>query len=363
MGSLYRRGKVWWLKYYQNGRATRESSGSAKETVARRLLKDREGDVVRGVPVIPKVGRVTFAEAAADLEADYSTNKKRSLETVRRHVTKHLTPHFRNRRLAEIRTDTVRLYVAARQLEGAANATINRELSALKRMFSLAVQAGKLHAKPHIPMLREDNIRTGFFEHQQFTAVRDHLPPALRSVATFAYYTGWRVQSEVLGLQWHQVDLKAGIVRLDPGTTKNREGRTFPLGMLDDLRDTVETQRAATDALQRTGGEIVPWVFHRDGERIRNFRKAWRAACKAAGCPGRIPHDFRRTAVRNLVRAGVPEKTAMQLTGHKTRAVFDRYDIVDESDLRVAASRLNTLMGTLSGTMKQAEPTATTRTA
>jgi integrase len=160
-------------------------------------------------------------------------------------------------------------------------------------------------------------------------------------VATFAYYTGWRVQSEVLTLQWHQVDLKAGVVRLDPGTTKNREGRVFPLGMLDDLRTSVEAQRACTEALQRARGEIVASVFHREGQPIRNFRKAWKTACKAAGCPGRIPHDFRRTAMRNLVRAGVPEKTAMQLTGHKTRAVFDRYDIVDESDLRVATGKLN----------------------
>ncbi len=363
MGSIYRRGKVWWLKYYQNGRAVRESSGSEKETVARRVLRDREGDVVKGIPIIPKAGRVTFDEAAGDLDRDYSTNNKRSLVTVRRHVQRHLRPYFKNRRMVEIRTDAIRTYISQRQTEGASNATINRELAALKRMFTLAIQAGKLHSKPHIPMLREDNVRTGFFEHAQFSAVRAHLPVALQPVATFAYYTGWRVQSEVLPLQWHQVDLKAGVVRLEPGTTKNREGRIFPLGMLDDLRCSIESQRASTEALQRSRGEIVASVFHRDGQPIRNFRKAWKAACKAAGCPGRIPHDFRRTAVRNLVRAGVPEKTAMQLTGHKTRAVFDRYDIVDESDLRVATGKLNNLMGTLSGTIEQAEGNATTRTA
>jgi integrase len=374
MGSPYRRSErrpdgtvvdwpTWWLKYYQNGRPVRESSGTSKETVARRMLKDREGDVAKGVPITPKVGRVTFDEAADDLETDYNTNKKRSLETVRRHLTKHLKPYFKNRRLAEIRTDTVRAYIAARQTEKAANATINRELSALKRMFSLSVQAAKLHAKPHVPMLQENNVRTGFFEHAQFTAVRNHLPEALQPVATFAYYTGWRTVSEVLPLRWHQVDMNAGIVRLDPGTTKNREGRTFPLGMVDDLRLTLEAQKAATEALQRARGEIIPWVFHRDGESIRNFRKAWMAACKAAGCPARIPHDFRRTAVRNLVRAGVPEKTAMQLTGHKTRSVFDRYDIVDETDLRAAAAKLNALMGTVSGTVKQNHAIQQTRTA
>jgi Phage integrase, N-terminal SAM-like domain len=155
MGSLYRRGKVWWLKYYQNGRSVRESSGSEKEPVARRVLRDREGDVVKGIPIIPKAGRVTFDEAADDLDRDYSTNNTRSLVTVRRNVQKHLRPYFKNRRMAEIRTDAIRTYISQRQTEGASNATISRELAALKRLFTFAIQAGKLHSKPHIPMLRE----------------------------------------------------------------------------------------------------------------------------------------------------------------------------------------------------------------
>src|SRR5918993_892092 len=98
-----------------------------------------------------------------------------------------------------------------------ANATINRELAALKRMFVLAIQGGKLLARPHIAMLLEDNVRRGFFERAQFEAVREHLPAPLRGVATFAYVTGWRVQSEILPLQWHQVDREGGTVRLFAG--------------------------------------------------------------------------------------------------------------------------------------------------
>lgn len=109
---------------------------------------------------------------------------------------------------------------------GAAPATINRELAALKRMFSLAVKGEQLQRMPYIEMLRENNARRGFFERAAFESVRAHLPPYAQPAATFAYLTGWRLKSEILPLQWRQVDFKAGIVRLDVGTTKNNDGRT-----------------------------------------------------------------------------------------------------------------------------------------
>jgi integrase len=242
--------------------------------------------------------------------------------------------------------------VTQRQEDGAANATINRELSALKRMFTLACQAGKLLAAPHIPMLEENNVRRGFFDRDQFESVRRRLPIEVQPVVTFAYLTGWRINSEVLTLQWHQVDLRAGIVRLDPGTTKNREGRSFPFSMLPELRDLLEEQRAITTVLERQTGAIVPWVFHRVGSPIKFYRRSWLRACKDAGCPGRIPHDFRRTAVRNLVRAGVPERVAMMLTGHKTRSVFERYNVVSEADLGAGVAKLAAL-GDKKGTIER----------
>jgi integrase len=154
-----------------------------------------------------------------------------------------------------------------------------------------------------------------------------------------AYLTGWRIQSEIMPLTWAQVDRKAKVIRLEPGQTKNGKGRTLPYAALPDLDAMIEEQWTARERL-KSAGRIVPYVFHRDGEPVRHFRKAWANACKAAGCPGRIPHDLRRTAVRNLVRAGVPEKTAMMITGHVTRSVFDRYDITAEADLRDALGRL-----------------------
>jgi integrase len=198
-------------------------------------------------------------------------------------------------------------------------------------------------------MLRENNVRTGFFEAEQFAAVLKHLPAEIQSVAGFAYITGWRIPSEVLPLEWRQVDLKSGEVRLDPGTTKNQDGRVFPL--TTELRQLLEDQKASAERLQRETETILRYVFFqttgkRLGHRISEsgFIVSWRKACKMAGHPGRIPHDLRRTAVRNIVRAGVPERVAMKLTGHKTRSVFERYNIVSEGDLIFATSRLEQLM-------------------
>jgi len=243
MGSLRLRGRIWWIKYYRNGRPFEESSRSRVKEDARTLLKLREGDVAKGLPVSPRLAQLRFEEAVADVETDYRVNGKRSLNDVARRIRKHLAPYFGGRRMAAITTGEVRAYVDQRQQAGASNGEINRELSARKRAFTLAVQAGKLLFKPHIPMLAEDNIRTGFFERPQFETLRAHLPEVVRGVVTFAYLTGWRVPSEILTLQWRQVDRKAGVVRLEPGTTKNRTGRVFPsANLLPELANVIDAQ-------------------------------------------------------------------------------------------------------------------------
>src|SRR5437899_5328958 len=358
MGTLYKRGAVWWIKYYQNGRGMRESSHSTKEGDARRLLKLREGDIEHGLPVDPKLNRIRFEEAAKDLKTEYAVNGRRSADELERRIRLHLAPHFGGRRLATITTADVNTFILKRRTdvivfgEGedrkerkVSNGEINRELTTLKRIFNLARQNGKLIQVPHIPMLKERNVRTGFFERQQLERVLDLLPPAVRPAVQFAYITGWRIPSEVLPLQWRHVDFEARVVRLDPHTTKNDEGRTFPF--TDALQELLEAQKAEHDR-SRNGGVLCPWVFHRTGTRVKGkpivrFTKAWRKACEKAGCPGRIPHDLRRTAVRNLVRAGIPERVAMQMTGHKTRSVFERYNIVSECDLVEAAKKLNAI--------------------
>ncbi len=340
MGSVRLRGRVHWVRYYRNGRRHEESSGSRKRSDAERLLKLREGDVARGVPITPKVGQLRYDEAADDVLTDYRVNGKRTLVDARRRHEKHLQPFFGGRRMASISTPDVRSYTSNRLDAGASPGGINRELTLLKRAFSLAIQAGKLLAKPHIPLLRENNVRKGFFEPDEIGAVLRNLPQNLAVLVRFAYITGWRVPSEIQSLQWRQVDCNVGEVRLDPGTTKNGEGRTFPF--TDELWEILRGQKAVCDELQRGSGTICPWVFHRNGRPIKSFRVAWQNACLQAGCPGRLLHDLRRTAVRNMVRSGISEPVAMRLTGHKTRSVFDRYNIVSRGDLKAAADRLNT---------------------
>lgn len=381
----------YWIKYSRSGKSFNESSGFTREQDAKGLLRKREGDIEAGRPVTPQVGKMSFEEGAADLLADYTANDKKSYAVVERRIRKHLTPFFERRRMANITTSDVRAYTVQRQTQNtvlvkkaqeakvkkfrrpvrqpdgsmavppdrytpavveqrrsASNAEINRELALLKRMFTLAMQAAKLLYRPHIPMVKENNPRTGFFEREQFESVMAHLPAEIQPVIEFAYITGWRIASEVLPLQWRQVDFSGGEIRLDAGTTKNGDGRVFPF--TTGLRALLTAQYAEHERLKKAG-QIEPWVFfrmvadYRRGPKkplpIVSFFKAWKKACTAAGCPGRIPHDLRRTAIRNFVRTGTSETVAMMLSGHKTRSVFDRYNIVSGDDLRAAARRMD----------------------
>ena len=143
---------------------------------------------------------------------------------------------------------------------------------------------------------------------------------------------GWRV-SEITGLTWNQVDRNQGIVRLEVGETKNDAARTVYLD--DELKGVFDHQWE----IRKTSNKLTPYVFPNMGtnDKISRFTRSWKKACKDAGIGVKLFHDFRRTAVRNMVRSGVPERVAMMVSGHKTRSVFDRYNIVDEKDLRLAA--------------------------
>ena len=246
--------------------------------------------------------------------------------------------YFAGRAAASVTGVDIAKYADLRLGEGVAPATVNRELAALRRAYRLALRQGVIATMPAITTLREDNVRSGFLEPDHLTAVCRHLKATEAEVVRFMYVTGWRSRSEVLLLTWPQVGWAGGFVRLEPGTTKNREGRPFPL--MPALRTVLERRLEYTRRCERAQGRIIPWIFHRSGRPIKSMSKAWRTACKKAGAPGRLLHDLRRTAVRNLVRAGVSRSVAMKMTGHKTESVYRRYAIVVEADLREAGAKL-----------------------
>jgi integrase len=197
-------------------------------------------------------------------------------------------------------------------------------------MSNLYVQAGKLTTKPYIPMLEENNARQGFLAHGDFMKLKAKLPAYLQDPIAFLYCSGWRV-SEMKALEWRDVDMAGKIVRLRPELSKNKKGRVLPLrGELLEIFIRAKENRRLDCAR----------VFHDKGEPIGDFRKSWRNALKEAKLGHVLVHDLRRTAVRNLIKAGVAEKVAMELSGHKTRAVFDRYSIVNDDDLAEAVDKV-----------------------
>jgi len=297
---------------------------------------------------VPVATAGTVSELLDDLVTDYQVNGK-SLDWVRGVVRVHLRPFFGAMKPGNVGTDQRNAYITARQkptvrilakgkkrnIRAAANGTINRELALLHHAFVLGYNATprKVSEVPRFGTLKEAAPRKGFFENDEFIAVRRALPEEIRPVTTFGYYTGCR-KGEILGLQWNQVDLSECEVRLEPGETKNDEARIIPL--VPELREMLRM-------LKQTRDLYFPesqWVFSRAGEPIRKFDWSWNKACTAAGVPGRLFHDLRRTGVRNLVRAGVPEAVAMKISGHKTRAVFERYNVIDTKDLKDAARKL-----------------------
>jgi integrase len=356
MGTVYRRKNVFWIKYYRNGKPYYESTRSKKKEVAKRFLQGREGEISKGELPGIRFDKVRFDELAEDFLTDYRINRKRTLDKATCSA-KHLKELFGGMKVTEITTAKIKEYVDKRMTGGLSNASINRELAAFKRIFHLAAQCTppKVGQIPYIPMLKESNTRKGFFEHEEYLALRDALPSHLRSVVTFAYHTGWRL-GEIRGLTWDKVDLKQGTMRLDPGETKNEEARTIY------LNDELMTEMKVLHSNRRLG---CPYVFHLNGEPIGEFRKSWKTACIDAGVcevlkdeegkpvvvkdkkgnekvvkiPTKIFHDFRRTAIRNMNRSGIPERVAMKISGHKTRSVFDRYNIVSDQDLKEAARK------------------------
>ncbi|MGA8540396.1 MAG: site-specific integrase, partial [Terriglobales bacterium] len=207
-----------------------------------------------------------------------------------------------------------------------------RELAALKRMFHLGKKCTppKVANIPAFPRLAERNIRKGFVEDATYQPLVDAAASVgiwLPAMFEVAFTFGWRF-SEVRNLRVEQVNVASGTIRLYPGETKNDEGRVVI--MTDTVRRLLEPCIAG-----KSGSDLV--FTRANGKPVKDFRRAWVKVCEQAGVPELLFHDLRRTAVRNMVRSSIPERVAMQISGHKTRSIFDRYNIVSERDLRDAA--------------------------
>jgi integrase len=186
--------------------------------------------------------------------------------------------------------------------------------------------------------------RQGFFERPDLEAVVAALPAYLRDFTRFAYLTGWR-KGEIISLKWTDVDRDASAIRLRPEAAKTGRGRTVMLeGDLAELTD----RRWESRLFEKDGNvRVTALVFHLDGKPVGDFKESWATACRTAGVPDKLFHDLRRTAARNMIRAGVPERVAMAVTGHVTRSMFDRYNIVSEDDLRMATQKTTMYVDTL----------------
>lgn len=289
---------------------------------------------------------LTFETLVKGYLEDYELHGYRAVQSARSRVA-HLQRAFGEGGVDAITAARIRGYQVLRRRQGAATGTINRETSALRRMFRLAVRSGVLADIPVFPeRLTENPPRQGFFEHAEYLAVRGHLPSPYQDVLDFAYYSGWR-RREITELTWDEVDTHGGVIRLDPRRSKTRTGRVLPISA--PLHEVLARRRALSKA-----GDAR--VFHRDGVTVRAWRSAWPTACAKAGLPQRILHDCRRTAARNLIRAGVGERVAMLLTGHRTRCVFDRYNIVNETELLAAGEQLVAYLAQRAPTVAAQEP-------
>jgi integrase len=277
-----------------------------------------------------------FLDLKTILLTEYGLSGRRSIARAEG-ALERLEEVFGHDRALAITPTRILSYIEARISSGVRPATVQYEVAILRRAFNLAVKLGKLSQRPYMPTLKIENTRTGFFEAAEFQELQKHLPAYLKGFAEFLYLTGWRF-GEAARLTWSEVDFAAGIVRIE--TSKNFEARTFPIAALPRLEAVLREQRDWTTAFERRSGRIVPLVFHRDGEMFTDLRDPWKKACAAIGLPHRLMHDFRRTAVRNLERAGVPRSVAMKLTGHKTESVYRRYAIVSEADLKEGVAKL-----------------------
>jgi len=337
-GRVYQRGDRWWIDYSVRGKRFREAAGE-KEKDALKKLKTRLKEIAGDRFIGPLEERLTVEELLDSLITHLKTKGAKAIPSVESHL-KPVREFFAFTRVVDLSAGHIEDFMKARLEEEKANATINREIGALKQALHLARKQGRLGRIPYIPMLREDNARQGFFERAEFESMASHLPDPVNDIARFAYLSGWR-KGEILPLRWDAVewDKRTGEpLEARLWTSKNGQGRVLPLA--GDLAALMKRRKTLREYKAPDGvTQLSEYVFHRRGKPLRDFKKSWSTACEKAKLSGKLFHDLRRTAVRDLIRAGVPQAVAMKITGHRTASVFTRYNIVSGDDMRDAMQR------------------------
>ena len=361
---------VWWVQYFDaRGRRRREKAGTKSAAIS--LYSKRKTEALGGKKLPENLRSVVkVSDLAPAILRDYEINGKKSGETVQQRLRKHLLPFFGAMPATELGTDDFNRYIDLRRKAGAQNATVNRELAALKRIFRLARHGNppKLRELPVFPArLKENAPRQGFVEDPRYGVLLQHAKePWLKALIATAYSFAFRKGELLLQMKVKQVDLETRSLSLYAGTTKNDEGRVIKM-----TEEVCEFVRGCV-----TGKGPDDYVFTRaSGEAVRDFRGAWWALCEKAGLgqfvkvrdrkgrvrekwQGLLFHDLRRSAARNMVRYGVGEGVVMKIGGWKTRSVFGRYNIVSDADITEVAAKIEE--GRRQSAANLAKPSATT---
>jgi integrase len=330
-GSIRKRGRIFWITYYVNGRAIAESAHTSDKEAASKLLQQRLGEVAAGRIVGPN--KITIADVCRLVVEDYRLRGLRDVNHIEWRIGSHIEPLLGSIQAARFGTAQVKQYIERRRQDGASNGSINRELAIVRRGFTLGRREDPplIVREPTIPKLDEGDPRQAFLEQEQYERLLDEMPARLKALLVCGYHTGAR-KGELRRIRWEQVDFDAAVIRLSGGQTKGKRPRTLPV--YGDMEMWLRRQ-------QETCPEGCPFVFHGRLKRpVDNHLDGWAEACERAGVPGLLFHDLRRSAVRNMKRSGIQDGVAMAISGHKTRSVFDRYNIVDEGELKSAGESL-----------------------
>ncbi len=341
-GQIIARGKGVWLVRAFLGRDEDGGRHFENKTV-HGAKKDAEGELTKILrardtgKLTVRGQKLTVSSLLDCVVADYKLQGRKSTDWAELIVTKNLAPFFGSMSASKLNASAIERYVRHRQEQGRAAATIGNDLAILRRALNLALRAGKIGQVVFIPKPKILNARQGFLEPEQYKVLRDALPEHLKPLFVVGYHTGIRL-GELRGLTWPQVDLLGGEIRLSESQTKTGFARTVPI--YGEMKPFLQL------ALARRDGDYpeCPWVFNYNGRRIGGHVKGWSEACTAAGLPGLHFHDLRRSAVRAMERAGIPRHVAMGISGHRTEAVYRRYDIVSSRDLQEAGRQLQTYL-------------------